>query len=145
MMLEVESLVPVKELLEVKVERTTMTLTYDTAVSCKLSVIHVADSSTSCLIHSNTRIEGKLEVLEESYLSISCSVDSITLRVVCIKSYGSERIHITIDRTRQTGIHTITKVIHLKTVRVDLDASVCISHVYRVDWSHRGSIAEDVT
>ena len=44
-----------------------------------------------------------------------------------------------------TVVHTITVVHHLDTVRVDLDATVGIAYVSRIDRSHLLGESEDVT
>ena len=44
-----------------------------------------------------------------------------------------------------TSVHTVTVVHHLDTVRIDLDAAVCIVHVGRIDRSHLLGESEDVT
>ena len=115
-MLEIEGLVPIQELLEIKIERTSVALADNTSVCSKLAVVHVADGGTSCLIHTDTGIESELEILQELNLGISRSVDGITLRVISVESNCSQGVHITVDRTRETRIHTITEVIHLQSV-----------------------------
>ena len=79
MMLEVESSVPIEELLEVEIERTSVCLSDDTAVRSELTVVHVVDGCSTSLIDTDTGIECKCEILEELDLCVTCTVDCITL------------------------------------------------------------------
>ena len=90
-----KSLVPVKELLEVQIERTSVRLRDDTSVGSELTVVHVVDACASCLINSDSGVECELEVLEEVDLHVSCSVDGVTLAVDCIESHCLECIGVT--------------------------------------------------
>ena len=95
MMYSGKSLVPVKELLEVQIERTSVRLRDDTAVGSELTIVHIVDACASGLIHSDSGIESELEILEEVDLHVSCSIYSITLAVVRIESNCLESIGIT--------------------------------------------------
>ena len=88
----IECPVPVQELLEVHIEHTSVALVDDTAVGCELTIVHIQDSRTSCLIHTNTGIEGKCEVLEELGLYVRRTIDCITLAVSDIEPKLLKRI-----------------------------------------------------
>ena len=84
MMIASECPVPVEELLEVQVERTSVALGNDTSVGSELAIVHIVDGGASCLIDTDTGIECESEVLEELDLGISGTIYCITFRVVVI-------------------------------------------------------------
>ena len=137
--------IPIQELLEVQIERTSMTLADDTSVRSKLTVVHIADACASGFVHTHTSIESKCKILKELNFCVSGSVNGITLTVVCIEGNSLKRIGISGNRTRETCIATISKVISFVSVLVILDALVCIPEVYRVDRCYHSRETEDIS
>ena len=141
----VESPVPVKELLEVESKRPAVRLCNQTAHSGILTVVHVHQVASAVLLKSETCIECECEVLEELDLSITVSVECVTLRVVLIENGSLECIRVHHVWTSGTGIHSVTIVIHIESISVSHHATHRIPDVKRIDRCDIVCDCEDVT
>ena len=116
-----------------------------TACSIKLTIVWVVHISSSCFIKIIGSVQRQLQAFDRSNVNKTVTSCSITFIVSSVQTNVLNRVRIRDKRTRETTIETVTVVHHADTVTVNLDTTICITDISRIDRSHLLSKCPDIT
>ena len=134
----------VEDLLKVVREITRMVFAYDTVLIGELSEIGVLYGRPAGLVERNTYIESEFEILQEQYVEESRAVEGIAFRTVGVQAGIRQTVRIRQQGTGQTGVHSVSVVVHRDAGVVLHDISLPVTDVEGIDGGYGRGEGEEV-
>ena len=121
-----------------------MTLAEHAAYGCRHAVVFVHDRSAAGLVNSESGVECEGEVLEEFHFCEASAVECVALSIVLVENCSLKGVRCSEIWTYKTSVLTVTIVVHLQAVFVNLDVALAVSDVDRIDRRDTSCDGEDV-
>ena len=134
----------VEDLLKVVREITRMVFAYDTVLVGELSEIGVLYGRPAGLVERNTYIESEFEILQEQYVEESRAVEGIAFRTVGVQAGIRQTVRVRQQGTGQTGVHSVSVVVHRDAGVVLHDISLPVTDVEGIDGGYGRGEGEEV-
>ena len=137
--------VVVEQLLHVVAEFAHVALLNGTACGIKLSVVGVVDIGTTSLVEVHGTIHGEYQTVHQGEVCETRSVEGVTFVVTSVEQHILNWVGVLDEATAHAGIGVVTIVHHLNAIAINLDGTVGIADIHRIDRSNLSGESPGVT